>query len=98
LRVDPNRHSVTSIDSVLLDLQRAAGRVHLKPAFKDAAAGQRCLVVTNGFYEWKKLDPKGKLEQAYAVGISDDSEMGWLVCGRRGTIRPTAKTSRAAPC
>ena len=34
-----------------------------KPAFKDAwRRGQRCLVVTNGFYEWKKLDPKGKLK------------------------------------
>jgi putative SOS response-associated peptidase YedK len=26
--------------------------------------GQRCLVVTNGFYEWKKLDAKGKIKQA----------------------------------
>jgi putative SOS response-associated peptidase YedK len=32
-----------------------------KPAFRDAwKNGQRCLVVTDGFYEWKKLDPKGK--------------------------------------
>lgn len=47
-----------------------------KPAFKDAwRRGQRCLVVTNGFYEWKKLDPKGKLKQAYAVGMADGGEM-----------------------
>jgi putative SOS response-associated peptidase YedK len=47
-----------------------------KPAFKDAwRRGQRCLVVTNGFYEWKKLDPKGKLKQAYAVGMADDGEL-----------------------
>jgi hypothetical protein len=49
-------------------------------AFKDAwRLGRRCLVVTNGFYECKKLDPKGKLTQAYAVGLVDDSEMGYSV-------------------
>jgi putative SOS response-associated peptidase YedK len=32
-----------------------------KPAFRDAwKRGQRCLVVTDGYYEWKVLDPKGK--------------------------------------
>lgn len=32
-----------------------------KPAFRDAwKHGQRCLVVTDGFYVWKKLDEKGK--------------------------------------
>ena len=36
-----------------------------KPAFRDAwNRGQRCLVVTDGFYEWKKLDPKGQRETA----------------------------------
>jgi putative SOS response-associated peptidase YedK len=47
-----------------------------KPAFKDAWKwGQRCLVVTNGFYEWKKLDPKGKVKQAYAVDMASGDEM-----------------------
>jgi putative SOS response-associated peptidase YedK len=37
-----------------------------KPAFKDAwKRGQRCLVVTDGFYEWKKLTTKEK--QPYAI-------------------------------
>jgi putative SOS response-associated peptidase YedK len=32
-----------------------------KPAFRDAwKRGQRCLVVTDGFYEWKKLTVKDK--------------------------------------
>ena len=40
-----------------------------KPAFRDAwTRGQRCLVVTDGFYEWKKLDVKGKLKQPHAIG------------------------------
>ncbi len=34
-----------------------------KPAFRDAwKRDQRCLVVTDGFYEWKKFDAKGKLK------------------------------------
>jgi len=47
-----------------------------KPAFRDAwKRGQRCLVVTNGYYEWKKLDAKGKKKQAYAFAMADDSPM-----------------------
>ena len=47
-----------------------------KPAFKDAWKwGQRCLVVTDGFYEWKKLDAKGKQKQPYAVAMADDAPM-----------------------
>jgi putative SOS response-associated peptidase YedK len=47
-----------------------------KPAFRDAwKGGQRCLVVTNGFYEWKKLDEKGKNKQPYAIAMADDKEM-----------------------
>jgi putative SOS response-associated peptidase YedK len=42
-----------------------------KPAFRDAwKRGQRCLIVTDGFYEWKKLDPKGKQKQAYAIAMA----------------------------
>jgi putative SOS response-associated peptidase YedK len=32
-----------------------------KPAFRDAwRRGQRCLVITDGFYEWKRLDANCK--------------------------------------
>jgi putative SOS response-associated peptidase YedK len=45
-----------------------------KPAFRDAwKRGQRCLVITDGFYEWKKINAKEK--QAYAIGMEDGSEM-----------------------
>lgn len=41
-----------------------------KPAFRDAwKRGQRCLVVTDGFYEWKKLTVKDK--QPYAIAVTD---------------------------
>jgi putative SOS response-associated peptidase YedK len=33
--------------------------------------GQRCLVVTDGFYEWKKLNAKGKEKQPYAIGTRE---------------------------
>jgi putative SOS response-associated peptidase YedK len=47
-----------------------------KPAFRDAwKRGQRCLVVTDGFYEWKKLDPQGKEKQPYAIAMADDGQM-----------------------
>jgi len=47
-----------------------------KPAFRDAwQRGQRCLVVTDGFYEWKKLDAKGKLKQPYAIAVADSAQM-----------------------
>ena len=47
-----------------------------KPSFRDAWKwGQRCLVVTDGFYEWKKLDPKGKQKQPYAIAMTDDAQM-----------------------
>jgi putative SOS response-associated peptidase YedK len=47
-----------------------------KPAFRDAwKRGQRCLVVTDGFYEWKKLDPEGRAKQPYAIAIADDAPM-----------------------
>jgi len=46
-----------------------------KPAFRDAwSRGQRCLVVTDGFYEWKKLDAKGKLKQPYAVAMAANGD------------------------
>lgn len=47
-----------------------------RPAFRDAwKKGQHCLVVTDGFYEWKKLDEKGKEKQPYAVAMSDNGPM-----------------------
>ena len=47
-----------------------------KPAFRDAwTRGQRCLVVTDGFYEWKKLDAKGKLKQPHAIAMAGDAQM-----------------------
>jgi putative SOS response-associated peptidase YedK len=43
-----------------------------KPAFREAWwRGQRCLVVTDGFYEWKKLAASVKEKQPYAIAMAD---------------------------
>lgn len=50
-----------------------ADTVTTKPAFRDAwRRGQRCLVVTNGFYEWRKSD-----KQPFAIGVA--AEDGLMV-------------------
>ncbi len=47
----------------------------LKPSFRDAWKwGQRCLVVTDRFYKWKKLDAKGKEKQPYEIAMADDQQ------------------------
>jgi putative SOS response-associated peptidase YedK len=47
-----------------------------KPSFREPWKwGQRCLIVTDGFYEWKKLDPKGKDKQPYAIAMIDSAQM-----------------------
>jgi putative SOS response-associated peptidase YedK len=68
-----------------------------KPSFKDAwRRGQRCLVVTNGFYEWKKLDAKGKLKQAYAIGMAEGGEM--VMAGLWSTWRNPANGEEIQSC
>jgi putative SOS response-associated peptidase YedK len=48
-----------------------AETVETAPAFRDAwRKGQRCLVVTDGFYEWKKPE-----KQPYAVAMANDGLM-----------------------
>ncbi len=48
-----------------------ADSVATKPAFRDVwKRGQRCLVVTDGFYEWRKSD-----KQPFAIGMADDGLM-----------------------
>lgn len=47
-----------------------------KPSFKDAAKnGQRCLIPTTGFYEWRWLDEKGKNKIPYYVSFKEEPIM-----------------------
>jgi putative SOS response-associated peptidase YedK len=42
-----------------------------KPAFREAMRTRRCLIPSDGFFEWKKIGPKEK--QPYNFGMTDDS-------------------------
>ena len=42
-----------------------------KPAFRDAMRWRRCLILADGFYEWKRFGPKEK--QPYNFGMANDS-------------------------
>jgi putative SOS response-associated peptidase YedK len=46
-----------------------------KPAFRDAFRKRRCLVVTDGFYEWKKTG--GKVKQPYYIHTKDGKPFGF---------------------
>jgi len=39
-----------------------------KPSYRDAVEN-RCLIIVDGFYEWKWLDSKGKRKQKYEIGL-----------------------------
>jgi len=47
-----------------------AETIATRPAFKEAFHRRRCLVPTDGFYEWKK---DGKKKQPYRIIMADDS-------------------------
>lgn len=38
-----------------------------KPSFRNAIRRRRCLFLSDGFYEWQKLDEKGKKKQPYLI-------------------------------
>lgn len=41
-----------------------------KPAFRDAFRRRRCLIIADGFYEWKKTS--GRIKQPYYIRMKDD--------------------------
>jgi putative SOS response-associated peptidase YedK len=45
-----------------------ADSVFTKPAFRTSAKRRRCLILADGYYEWKKLGPK--LKQPYYFRMS----------------------------
>lgn len=44
-----------------------------KSSFK-ASIEKRCLVIVNGFYEWKWLDTKGKEKEKYFIQLNNDKK------------------------
>ena len=48
--------------------------INEKPSFKNA---KRCIIFSDGFYEWKWLDPKGRKKQKYLVECPDSELFGF---------------------
>ncbi len=46
--------------------------IHEKPSYRDSV-NKRCLVIVDGFFEWKWLDPKGKSKQKYLITFPGDA-------------------------
>jgi putative SOS response-associated peptidase YedK len=42
-----------------------------KPSFRNSV-NKRCLVLSNGFYEWKWLDSAGKKKQKHLISLAND--------------------------
>jgi putative SOS response-associated peptidase YedK len=61
-----------------------------KPAFRDAFKERRCIIPTDGFYEWKKLDPKTK--QPYAIVMKDRTVFGFAGLWERWKDRASGET------
>jgi putative SOS response-associated peptidase YedK len=60
-----------------------------KPAFR-GSAGNRCLVLAAGFYEWQWLDAKGRRKQKYLLSLPGGEAFGfaglWSICKGIGTF------------
>jgi putative SOS response-associated peptidase YedK len=54
--------------SAAKNINTRAETVAEKPSFRDAFARRRCLVLADGFYEWRQ---EGKLRQPYLITLKD---------------------------
>ena len=45
--------------------------LRLSAVWKHLVGKRHCVIITDGFYEWKKMDEKGKVKQAYLIRIKN---------------------------
>ncbi len=67
-----------------------------KPAFKQAFKARRCLVIANGYYEWKLI---GKHKQAYFISLPQQEVFAFAAIWEQDTcaiITTNAPTNLAA--
>ncbi len=65
-----------------------------KPAFRNAVKSKRCVIVADGFYEWKPVEGQKK-KQPYLVAREDGAP--WLMAGLWESWRDPAAPQGAAP-
>jgi putative SOS response-associated peptidase YedK len=56
-----------------------------KPAFRAAFRRRRCLVVADGFYEWKAPEQKGQRKQPYRIQLKSGEPFGFAGLWERWT-------------
>lgn len=59
---------------------RAEG-INEKPSFREPFRKKRCLIIADGFYEWKKVDDR---KQPYRFVMKDGKPFAFADCGKRG--------------
>src|ERR1700759_2933883 len=64
-----------------------------KPAFREAFKSRRCLIPTNGFYEWKKLDAKTK--QPHAIVLKDRALFAFAGLWERWKDKESGEVTRS---
>ena len=60
-----------------------------KPSFRAALKDRRCLILADGFYEWRKQGPK---KQPYFITLADGSPFAMAGLWDRWTARGTTET------
>ena len=66
--------------------------VENKPSFKESITRKRCLIIANGFYEWKK---EGEYKQPYFISIKGEEVFGFAGIWSRWTNEKEAIESCA---
>jgi putative SOS response-associated peptidase YedK len=67
-------HWAKEMDTGYSTINARAETVATKPAFRSAFRHRRCLVPTDGFYEWQAV-PGSKVKQPYFIGLRDQEPM-----------------------
>jgi len=62
-----------------------------KPSFRDSA-NNRCLIIADGFYEWQRLDSKGKRKRQFLINLPDESLFVFAGIYSEWTNKRTGKT------
>lgn len=61
-----------------------------KPSFKNNVKN-RCLILADGFFEWKWIDEKGKLKQQYLLSLQDDEPFAFAGIYSQWTDKSTGE-------